>query len=177
MTGTVLALFVGQVFDLILRHADVVQPLHADLLAGALAHGLLDIIAGLIGEQRIDPDKAVILGLCAELRLAVDRPAHEPAGILDGDDAAGDNLTGERVALADVLDIGNDSLVERFNGRAHPVRLLGVIAELVRMAEGRILCGDLAPHIPAAAGLDLRVIGGRLVLAAAWRSFRRSRRW
>ena len=76
-------------------------------------------------------------------------------------------MTGERVALADIFDIGNDLLIERFDGCTHPVRLLGVIAELIRMAEGRVLCGDLAPHIPAAAGLDLRVIGGRLVLAAA----------
>ena len=56
----------------------MVEPLHADLLAGALAHRLFDIIARLVGEEGVDPDKAVILGLVAELRLAVDRPAHEP---------------------------------------------------------------------------------------------------
>ena len=35
------------------------------------------------------------------------------------------------------------------------------------MAEGRVLRGNLAPHIPAAAGFDLGVIGRGLVLAAA----------
>ena len=108
-----------------------------------------------------------VLGLRAELRLTVDGPAHEPARILDGDDAAGDDMAGERIALADVLDIGDDPLVEGLDGGAHPVGLLGVIAELVGMAEGRILRGDLAPHVPAAAGFDLGVVGGRLVLAAA----------
>ena len=39
------------------------------------------------------------------------------------------------------------------------------------MAEGRVLCGDLAPHIPAAAGFDLGVIGCGFVLAAAGRIF------
>ena len=58
-------------------------------------------------------------------------------------------------------------LVEGLDGGAHPVGLLGVIAELVGMAEGRILRGDLAPHVPAAAGFDLGVVGGGLVLAAA----------
>ena len=60
-------------------------------------------------------------------------------------------LAGEGIALADVLDIGDDLLVQRLDGGAHPVGLLGVVAELVGMAEGRILRGDLAPHIPAAA--------------------------
>ena len=156
-----------QFLDLVLGHADVVEPLHADLLAGALAHGLFDIIARLVGEEGVDPDEAVVLGLRAELRLAVDGPAHQPGGILHGDDAAGDDMAGERVALADIFDIGDDLLVEGLDGGAHPVGLLGVIAELVGMAEGRILRGDLAPHVPAAAGFDLVVVGGGLVLAAA----------
>ena len=99
----------------------MIQPLHADLLAGAFAHRFLDIVAGLVAEQRVYPHEAVILGLLTELRLAVDRPAQQPGGILDGDDAAGDYLTGERVALADLLDIGDYALIQGFNGGAHPV--------------------------------------------------------
>ena len=56
----------------------MIQPLHADLLACALAHGLFDEIAGLVGEEGVDPDEAMVLRLLAELRLAVDGPAHEP---------------------------------------------------------------------------------------------------
>ena len=44
-----------KLFNLILRYTDVIQPFHADLLAGALAHRLFDVIAGLVGEQAIDP--------------------------------------------------------------------------------------------------------------------------
>ena len=155
-----------QILDLILGHADVVQPLHADLLAGARPHGLFHIVAGLVGEQGVHPHQAVVLGLVAELGLAVDGPAHQPGGVLDGDDAAGDHMAGEGVALADVLDIGDDLLVQSLHGGAHPVGLLGVMAELVGMAKGRVLCGDLAPHIPAAAGLQLGVVGGGLILTA-----------
>ena len=53
----------------------MIQPLHTDLLAGALAHGLFDEITGLVGEEGVDPDEAMVLRLLAELRLAVDRPA------------------------------------------------------------------------------------------------------
>ena len=70
------------------------------------------------------------------------------------------------IALADLGDIGDDALVERFDGGAHPVGLLGIVAELVGVAEGGVLCGDLAPHIPAAALLDLGVVGRGGVLAA-----------
>ena len=40
------------------------------------------------------------------------------------------------------------------------------MAEFVGMAEGRILSGDLAPHIPAAALFQFGVVGGGLVLTA-----------
>ena len=40
------------------------------------------------------------------------------------------------------------------------------MAELVGMAEGRILGGDLAPHVPAAAFLQLGVVGRGSILAA-----------
>ena len=72
----------------------------------------------------------------------------------------------KRVALADLLDIGNDTVVQRFDCRAHPVRLLGVGAELVGMAERGVLRGNLAPHVPAAAGFELGVVRCGHVLAA-----------
>ena len=144
----------------------MIQPLHADLLAGAFAHGLFDKVAGLVGEERIDPDEAVVLRLLAELRLAVDGPAHKPRRVLHGDDASRDNLTGKRVSLADFLDIRNDALIERFDRRAHPVGLLRIRAELVGVTESGVLRSNFAPHVPAAAGLELGVVRCRHVLAA-----------
>ena len=73
-----------QFSDLILGHADVVQPLHADLAAGAVTHGLLDVIAGLIAEQAVHPDAQLVLGLILELLLTVQRPAEQPVWPLKG---------------------------------------------------------------------------------------------
>ena len=71
MQGTVLALLARQLLDLVGGHTDVVQPLHADLLAGAFPHRLLDEVARLIAEQAVDPDAELVLGLIAELLLTV----------------------------------------------------------------------------------------------------------
>ena len=142
----------------------MVQPLHADLLAGAVAHGLFDIIAGLVAEQAVDPDTQLILGLIAELLLTVQRPAEQPAGVLDRNDAAGDGVTAEGIALADLLDILRDLVIQGGDGGALPVGQLRIRAELFGVAEGRILCGDLLPQIPAVARLDGGVETGCLVL-------------
>ena len=75
----------------------MVQPLHADLLAGAVAHGLLDIVAGLVGEQAVDPDAELILGLVAELLLTVQRPAQQPV------DDTNESLEAELNTLLDQL--------------------------------------------------------------------------
>ncbi len=144
-----------QILDLVDRHAHVVQPFLADLLAGAFAHRLLDIVAGLVGEQTVHPYAQLVLGLVAELLLAVQRPAHQPVGILDGDDAAGDDLAGERVALADLLDI-------RHNLWSSVVTV--ALIQLVSSGSEQNLsgwpklgsCAAIAPHIPAAAGLEVR---------------------
>ena len=154
----------GQLLDLPHRHADVVQPLHTDFLTGALPHGLLHEVAGFVGEQTVNPHQALILGLIPELGLTVDGPAQEPAGILHGHDAAGNHAAGKGVTLADILDIGNDLLIQCGDGGAHPVGLLRIMAELVGMTEGRILCSNSAPHIPATAGLDFGVEGCHGVL-------------
>src|SRR5699024_12505980 len=55
----------------------------------------------------------LVLRLVAELGLTVDGPAQEPAGILHGHDAAGNHAAGKGVTLADILDIGNDLLIQR----------------------------------------------------------------
>ena len=102
------------------------------LLAGAVTHGFLDIVAGLVAEQTVDPDAQLVLGLVAELLLAVERPAEQPAGILDGDDAAGDGVAAERITLADLLDILRDLVVQRGDGRTLPVGMFRVGAELIR---------------------------------------------
>ena len=85
---------VCQRIDLFGRHADVVQPLTADLLASAVPHGLLYIVAFLIGVQRIQPHKHHVLILGLELRLAVNGPGEIPVvgAVLDGDNAAGGYL-------------------------------------------------------------------------------------
>ena len=160
-----------QFSDLILGHADVVQPLHADLAAGAVTHGLLDVIAGLIAEQAVHPDAQLVLGLILELLLTVQRPAEQPAGVLDGDDAAGDGVAAEGVALADLADILGDLVVQRGDGGALPVAQLRLGAELFRVTEGGILCGDLLPQIPAVAGLDGGVETGGLILCAHGAAF------
>ena len=144
----------------------MVQPFHANFLAGAFPHGLLDVIAGLIGEQAIYPYQALILGLIAELGLAVDGPAHEPAGILYRYDAAGDYATAEGIAFADTLNIRDDAVIQGGHGGAHPVGLFGIEAEFVGMAKGGVLDRDAPPHIPAAAFLDFRAkIGGHILAA------------
>ncbi len=103
----------------------MIEPLLADLLAGALAHGLLDVVAGLIGKEGVDPHAHSAGLLLLELWLAVDGPGEQPVGVLHAHDAAGDHAAGERVALADLLDIGQDALVQGGDGSALPVGELG----------------------------------------------------
>ena len=162
----------GHVIDLILRHTQMIQPFLRDFDAGAFAHGLLDEVAGTVGVQAVDPNHQLILGLCLEVRLAVDGPAHQPGRILDRDDAAGHNAAGEGITLADGLDVGRNAVVQRGDGRALPIAAGGIAAELFGMAEGRILRGDVAPQVPAAAVFDLefggmRVVAGRGIFGAA----------
>ena len=157
--------------DLLLGHTDVVQPLHADLAAGAVTHGLLDVIAGLIAEQAVHPDAQLVLGLILELLLTVQRPAEQPAGVLDGDDAAGDGVAAEGVALADLADILRDLVVQRGDGGALPVAQFRLRAELFRVTEGGVLCGNLLPQIPAVAGPDGGVEAGSFILCTNGAAF------
>ena len=69
--------------------------------------------------------------------------------------------------MAKMISYGEEArraLVKGVDRRAHPVRLLRIIAELIRVTERRVLCRDLTPHIPAAAFFDLLVERRRLIL-------------
>ena len=78
------------------RHTHVVEPFLADLLTRAVLHLLADVVARVVGQQRVDPDADLVGRLVAELLLAVDRPAHEPVRVLDAHDAAGHGVAAER---------------------------------------------------------------------------------
>ena len=144
----------------------MVEPLHADLPARAVPHGLFDVIAGLIAEQAVHPDAELVFGLCPELLLAVQGPAQQPGRILHRDDAAGDGAAAEGVALADLLDIPGDLLIQRRDGGAFPVAQLRLAAELFRVAEGVVQRGDALPEVPSVARLDGGVEARGLVLCA-----------
>ena len=137
------------------RHADVVQPLPADLLAGAVPHGLLHVVAFLVGIQGVQPHQHHVLVLRLELGLTVDRPGKIPVvgAVLDGDDAAGGHLAGAGITLADVHDVLDDLLVGGGHGGAHPVGGVHIGAEVVRVAELAVLglSGNGLPHIPGLA--------------------------
>ena len=117
----------------------MVEPLHADLLAGTLPHGLFHIVAGLIAEQTVDP--AHRAGPWAGLRnwgwrlkvqlssqlesLAVTMP---PVTTLPRRRGPAGRCAGHRGGI--LSSKGGD-------GGAHPVALLRLGAELVGPAEGR----------------------------------------
>ena len=99
----------------------------------------------------------MILGLVAELLLTVQRPAQQPVGVGDRDNAAGDDLAGEGISLAYLLDGVKYLLVGGVDSPGFPAGLLDVLEELLGMAERRILRGELLPHLDgrAFAVLDL----------------------
>ena len=61
----------GELVDLLDGHAQVVEPLARDLLAGRLLDGLAGVVAGRVGVQGVDPDDDLVLRLVLEVRLAV----------------------------------------------------------------------------------------------------------
>ena len=69
--GTVLC----QIFNLIFRHTQMIQPLLRDFFTGTLFHRFLYIIARYICEETIYPDTNLIFILILELSLTVDGPA------------------------------------------------------------------------------------------------------
>ena len=157
--------------NLILRHAQMVQPFLRDFRTGAFAHRLFHIVARHIAEQAVNPDDQLILRLILEMRLAVQRVAHQPVGILDCDDAAGHDLAAERIALADLLDIRRNAVVQRGDRRGFPISLIGLRAEFIRMSKRRILRRDVAPQLPASAVLIVEL---RRVIVVAQRGIFRA---
>ena len=85
----------GELVDPVGRHTHVVEPFLADLLTRAVLHLLADVVARVVGQQRVDPHADLVGRLVAEL-LVVDRPAHEPVRVLDAHDAAGHGVAAER---------------------------------------------------------------------------------
>ena len=154
----------SQFSDFLYRNTKVIQPLLSDLLTGTILHGLLDIVTGYICKQTIYPYTDFFLVLSLELTLTVDRPAQQPAGILAAYDAAGNNLAGSGITLADIGDIRNDLVIQCSNSCGFPVGLGNIGTELFRMSEGWILCGDILPETPNAAGTNLSVSVGSVVL-------------
>ena len=70
----------------------MIQPFHADFFAGTVSHVFPDKITGAVCKQTIKPYKTLILRLGMKLRLTIDRPAKEPAGISGCNDTSGYNL-------------------------------------------------------------------------------------
>ena len=91
-----------------------------DFRAGAVAHGLLHVVAWIIGEQPRKPTTQSGLRLIAELRLTVERPAQQPAGILHGEMPPVTVWPVNGSRLADLLDIPGGIFVQRGDGRALP---------------------------------------------------------
>ena len=126
----------------------MIQPLCSKLNAGALVHGFFDEVAFIVpAVEAVDPNQAMVCRLLLELALAVDGPAYEPARIAAGNYAAGDDLAGQRIALADLLDSIEDLLVCCIDGPGFPRGLLDACEELLGTAECRILSRDLLPHL------------------------------
>ena len=60
-------------------------------------------------------------------------------------DAAGDHLAASGITLADIGDIRQDLVVQRCDRGGFPVGFADVGTEFLRMAEGRILPGNVFP--------------------------------
>ena len=135
-----------------------------DLLAGAVLHRLVHIIAGLLDEEAVNPHHDLVLGLLLEVRLPVHCPTEQPRRVFRGHDAAGDHLASERIAFGDLLDVARDAFVERGDGGRLPFGFGDVRAEHVRAPERRVLRGDATPQIPCRRR-PLIELGWRVVVA------------
>ena len=156
-----------QLVDLIVRHPQVVEPFTGDLLAGALTHRLRDVVAGPVeAVGAVAVDHQLVLRRVPEVRVALDVPRQHPIGIAHGYQATGDGarVELERVALADPLDVGRNLVVEGDDACRLIAALVGVGTELVGSTEGGVLGGDVAPHRPDAALLDVPDPLGRGVM-------------
>ena len=130
----------------------MVEPLTADLLACAITHCFLYIVAFLVCIKGIQPYKNHIFILRLELRLAVYRPRKVPVfrAVLYGDNAACCYLAHAWVTLADIHNISDYLIVRGRYCGAHPVRSVNIAAELVGVAVFAVLrlCRNSLPHIP-----------------------------
>ena len=108
----------------------MIKPFFTDFFTRAVSHRLFDVVARSVGVERIKPDKNAVFILRLELRLTVDRPGQIPVvhAVLNGNDSARGNSARSRVSVADVFDTFDDFVVRRFDGRAHPVGFVRVVA-------------------------------------------------
>ena len=144
----------------------MIEPFFADFHAGAVTHRLFHEVAGTIREHSVKPYQYLSLGLVPVLGLTIDRPAKKPAGILDRDNAARDHLSGQRITLADLPDVGQDLLVQGIDRGADPVAVLRVGAEFVGASKGGILGRNLPPEAERTAFVNFAVHAGSFGLTA-----------
>ena len=164
--GCGIAGLLGESVNFIGRNTNMVQPLAANLFAGAVTHRFFYIVALFIRIERIKPyqNHALILGL--ELWLTVDCPGKIPVvgAVLNGYNTAGRYLSRAWVAFADIHNMPDDLLVGCRYGCTHPVGGIDIAAEDIRIPELSMLGlgGDGLPHIPrfAAAVVNDRQVRG-----------------
>ncbi len=129
-----------QLVDLIVRHPQVIEPFQGDLLASALTHRLLDVVAGPVEAVRaVGVNHQLVLRRVPEVRFALDVPRQQPIGIAHSHQATGDGAPVEtvRVALADPLDVERNLVVEGDDTCRLIAALVSVGTELVGPTEGQ----------------------------------------
>ena len=84
--------------------------------------------------QAINPDQAVVLRLARELSLPVDCPADKPLRVFGCDNASGNDLSAQRIPVADCFDGFQNFFVCRVDGPGFPRGLLDAAEKL--KAEG-----------------------------------------
>ena len=136
----------------------MVEPLHADLPPGALPHGLFHKVARLVAEQAVDPPNELPLGWSRNWgwRLKVQLSSQLESLAVTMPPVT--TFPGEGVPLADALDIGGI-----LSSRVVTVALIQLLnSGWEQNLSGRPKAGPArrcAPHVPAAAGLQLRPKG------------------
>lgn len=134
----------GQHFLLDVQHVEVVQDLQQDLLAGALGHGLPDIVARALAEQPVAPQHVLVVGpLVGEVVPVIQHQADLPAGILHRDDAAGTALA----AAHPLQTLEEFGIVLDGDEVAHPLGLVDLAQELFGVAELFVALGQVAPDV------------------------------
>lgn len=129
-------------------NSEVIQPFPGDFLACAVLHGFVDIIAGFVDEESVEPCDDLMRGLLSEVWLAIDGPAQQPCGIPHRHDPPCDNLPAERIAAGNSANVPGNASVERGDSGRFPFGPGYARGKDFRSAEGRVSCGNASPEIP-----------------------------